>query len=64
VNIRFEPEDEIRLVSAARDRRISVQQFVIDAVETALRPIESKRSGTARDIAELEALWRSAAESE
>jgi uncharacterized protein (DUF1778 family) len=64
VNIRFDPDDEIRLASAAKDQRISVRQFIVDAVETALRPIECKRSGAARDIAELEALWRSPAESE
>jgi len=63
MNIRFDPEDEIRLVSAARDLKISVQQFVIDAVQSALLPIESNRTSAARDIAELEALWRSAAES-
>jgi hypothetical protein len=40
----------------------TVEEFVLDAVERALRPIENRRLGAPRDVLELEALWRSAKE--
>jgi len=59
VNIQFTTEDRIRLLAAAEDQGISVEEFVSDAVERALRPIENRRHGAAKDVLELEALWRS-----
>jgi uncharacterized protein (DUF1778 family) len=63
VDIQFTPEYRIRLASAAQEREMSVEEFVLDAVERALRPIENRRLGVARDVLELEALWRSTDES-
>jgi hypothetical protein len=37
---------------------MTVEEFVFDAIERALRPIENRRLGAARDVLELEALWR------
>lgn len=60
MNIQFTTEYRIRLAAAAEDQAMSVEEFVLDALERVLCPIESRRSGAARDILELEALWRSA----
>lgn len=60
MEIQFTTEYRIRLAAAAQDREMSVEEFVLDAVERALRPIENRRLGAARDVLELEALWRSA----
>jgi uncharacterized protein (DUF1778 family) len=63
VDIQFSTEYRIRLAAAAEEREMSVEEFVLDAIERALRPIENRRLGAARDVLELEALWRSAEES-
>jgi hypothetical protein len=62
VDIQFTTEYRIRLAAAAEEREMSVEEFVLDAVERALRPIENRRLGAARDVLELEALWRGAEE--
>lgn len=58
MDIQFTTEYEVRLAAAAHEREMSVEEFVFDAVERALRPIENRRLGAARDVLELEALWR------
>jgi len=60
VDIQFTTEYRIRLGAAAEEREMSVEEFVLDAVERALRPIENRRRSASRDVLELEALWRSA----
>ena len=57
VNIQFSADYELRLASGAQERQMSVEEFVVDAIERALRPIENRRRIAARDILELEALW-------
>jgi len=60
VNLQVTTEYRIRLAEAAQDEGVSVEEFVLSAVERALRPVESRRAEAARDILELEALWRAA----
>ncbi len=62
MDIQFTTEYGIRLAAAAEEREMSVEDFILDAIERALRPIESRRRGAAKDVLELEALWRSAEE--
>jgi uncharacterized protein (DUF1778 family) len=62
VDIPFTTEYRNRLTAAAEEREMTVEEFVLDAVERALRPIENRRLGTARDVLDLEALWRSSME--
>ncbi len=59
MNLQVTTEYWIRLAAAARDEGVGVEEFVLGALERALRPVESRREGAARDILELEALWRS-----
>jgi uncharacterized protein (DUF1778 family) len=63
LTFRFQPELEARVVSAAEYAGKTIEGFLLDAVETALRPIEMKQLVAAKDVAELEALWQRAAES-
>jgi uncharacterized protein (DUF1778 family) len=58
VNIQITTEYKVRLIAAAEERQMSVEEFVVDAIDRALRPIENRRRGAARDVLELEALWR------
>jgi hypothetical protein len=58
VNIQFTTDYKVRLAVAAEEREMSVEESVLDAVERALRPIENRRRDAAKDVLELEALWR------
>jgi hypothetical protein len=62
VNLQVTTEYQIRMAAAARDEGVSVEEFVFNAIERALRPAESRRDGAARDVLELEALWRGTGE--
>jgi hypothetical protein len=61
MNIQITTEYEVRLLVAAEEREMSVEEFVVDALERALRPIENRRRGAAKDVLELETLWRNEA---
>ncbi|AXC14756.1 hypothetical protein ACPOL_5508 [Acidisarcina polymorpha] len=58
MKIQLSPEYQGRLAAAAEDRQVTIEEFVIDALEAALRSFEIRAGGAARDVAELEALWQ------
>ncbi len=60
MTIHFKPEFRDRLASVAESRAMSIEDFVLDVLETAIRPIECQHFNVSRDIAELEALWQRA----
>ena len=60
MTIHFKPEFRERLAAAAESRAMRIEDFVLDALEAAMQPIESRLRDASRDIAELEALWQRA----